>query len=262
MEKHLRRHKEKLAACFRRLRSASPKAASRGQSTALTPEASSNTDSLDPAAKFKEPDSATDDDVPSSVDVLPKASTVSVTAQVIGPGIYDPLSWWTRAFISLQADEDAQSVLMSYSRLVLTYNSSAAGTNETEDVITTALLAPPGAWRQTLNERAAAARDSISQQGTIAKSAIRIVSMINAAEAVITLATSFEPHAALAWSGISAILPVSWLQNPTVFRDLLSSVAHECFGAERRSHGRTRIYHNPADKISVIRRYLPLISHG
>jgi N-terminal domain of NWD NACHT-NTPase len=44
----------------------------------------------------------------------------------------------------------------------------------------------------------------------------KIISAITAAKEFITTAASLEPHAALAWAGVSVLLPVSLANNYTI----------------------------------------------
>jgi hypothetical protein len=69
-------------------------------------------------------------------------------------------------------------------------------------------MVPDEEWLQILHKRSDEAQVIMGQSADRRKAASGILSMIEKAKDGITFATSFEPHAAMAWSAISFLLPV------------------------------------------------------
>ena len=117
---------------------------------------------------------------------------------------------WHEAFDKIQRDGKKAKVLAEFQRFILNGDPSLA--NPTSSALSSTVepnSIPEAEWRQILVQQANLTRDKMSKAAQSDEKVVKILTAITAAKDALSVAASFEPHAAIVWTCAAAILPVS-----------------------------------------------------
>jgi N-terminal domain of NWD NACHT-NTPase len=121
---------------------------------------------------------------------------------------------WQEAFQALQKDEEKSQALVEFQRHIISSTGAQearSGQVPTEAPDLTASPISDEAWRDTLRQYANSTRDKMAGHARGDERIAKILDTITLAKDTLAFAASFEPHAAMVWTGMAAILPVKIL---------------------------------------------------
>ncbi|KIW94674.1 uncharacterized protein Z519_04651 [Cladophialophora bantiana CBS 173.52] len=118
---------------------------------------------------------------------------------------------WQEAFDALQKDERMSVVLAEFGQFIISSTTGQSLQNAQAQGASSKTIDVPisdEAWRDNLTQQAASCRDRMAINAQRDERAANTLDGIVTANDCLTVFTSFEPHAAMAWAGISVTLPV------------------------------------------------------
>ena len=124
----------------------------------------------------------------------------------------DPRQLWEEAFDSLQTNPGTAKLLTAYEAFVVEFSESGSVENAraaAQDRTWTTRNFTPEQWMELLERAASNATNFMERRRECYSTFRNILQIITKAKDTLVFAASFEPHAAIAWAGISAFLPVS-----------------------------------------------------
>lgn len=208
--------KERLGERLRRIfdRSRSPTPSEPGRSTSA-PAATASRPSSDKT--HLRPDTPTSTQSTEPV-LRPSSRDVQTTSSPVHHSSSVPVSLWGRALALLKEDRTTRKLLQTYERLLIgsaPHEEGQQPSTQSERGSVLSTDASPEEWHQRLTLLAAQARNVEREEGPVGSALKAVLENVDSVKDVITFATSFEPHAAMAWSGVCFILPVQFLEIQT-----------------------------------------------
>ena len=140
------------------------------------------------------------------------ASTVDKTT----PYDWIPRPLWKEAFESLRADPETSKLLDAYQAFIAEF-ARTGSVQSAQAVISISSqptpMIPIDEWRELLVKGAKNATALMAARREHFTVVSKIANVASSAKDALAFLTSFEPHAAMVWTGVSAFLPVSTLHQ-------------------------------------------------